>query len=189
MCNSHSCHVSTMCAKCSGIGFSSRTAATMHAWSLCILANRPLSISRSSFPRGTRGKAGAKMSSDHDVVQHFFTCQVIPRHLCDGILSVVLVHTTSPGCIVVRFSRVPIPSVNRFATTMSWLPGLCEVDIFAAIVHKTQFSRSQRQHLAKARLARRGIMCVLYTYSSILCVLSSSMNHCTFGLLPVVGIE
>ncbi|CAM9092331.1 unnamed protein product [Pylaiella littoralis] len=25
--------------------------------------------------RGTRGKAGAKMSSDHDVVQHFFTCQ------------------------------------------------------------------------------------------------------------------
>lgn len=26
--------------------------------------------------RGTRGKAGAKMSSDHDVVQHFFTCQV-----------------------------------------------------------------------------------------------------------------
>ncbi|CAM9675174.1 unnamed protein product, partial [Laminaria digitata] len=25
--------------------------------------------------RGTRGKAGAKMSSDHDLVQHFFTCQ------------------------------------------------------------------------------------------------------------------
>ena len=31
--------------------------------------------------RGTRGKAGAKMSSDHDLVQHFFTCQV-PGTVC-----------------------------------------------------------------------------------------------------------
>lgn len=122
----------TLCAKSSGIGFSSGTAVS-NAWSLCILADRPLSISRWSVPRGTRGKAGAKMSSDHDIVQHFFTCQVIPRHLGDGIQSRALVHPTSLTWVhCCSLFKGPDHFSNRFVTAISWLPGLCAVDIFAA---------------------------------------------------------